>query len=117
MVVQAKLRANFYSIKTLPLFNYSYKTITSQPRIILDFGISKDDPSADLYFRSIIENGWLEWHTVFTDASKLSEAECVGIGTFHSQYNIVQKVKYPPKTRCLLGNVVLFWKPLSTPFY
>ncbi|GBP07063.1 hypothetical protein EVAR_4475_1 [Eumeta japonica] len=32
------------------------------------------------------------WHTVFTDASKLSEAECVGVGTFHSQYNTVQKI-------------------------
>ncbi|GBP55624.1 hypothetical protein EVAR_35859_1 [Eumeta japonica] len=70
MVVQEKLRAlffsfqrlqvieaNFYSINTLSLFNYSFKTITSQPRIIMDFGISKDDSSADLHFHSIIENG------------------------------------------------------------
>ncbi|GBP26295.1 hypothetical protein EVAR_95464_1 [Eumeta japonica] len=77
------IEANFYSINTLPLFNYSFKVITSKPRILLDFGILKDDPSADLHFRSIIENGWLGWHT--------------GVGTFHSQYKIVQNVRCPPE--------------------
>ncbi|GBP33545.1 Probable RNA-directed DNA polymerase from transposon X-element [Eumeta japonica] len=62
---------------------------------------NKDDPSADLHFLSIIENGWLGWHTIFTDASKFSEAECDEIGTFHSQYNIVQKVRRPPKSSVL----------------
>ncbi|GBP79958.1 hypothetical protein EVAR_52956_1 [Eumeta japonica] len=55
-----------------------------------------DDPSADLHFRSIIKNGWLGWHTIFTEGSKPFEAECVGVGTFHYQYNIVHKVRCPP---------------------
>ncbi|GBP40621.1 hypothetical protein EVAR_41701_1 [Eumeta japonica] len=38
------------------------------------------------------------WHTIFTDASKLSEAECAGVGTFHSQNNIVYKVRCPPES-------------------
>ncbi|GBP13950.1 hypothetical protein EVAR_10511_1 [Eumeta japonica] len=38
---------------------------------------SKDDPSADLHFCSMIENGWLGWYFIFTDASKLFEAEWV----------------------------------------
>ncbi|GBP84664.1 hypothetical protein EVAR_58887_1 [Eumeta japonica] len=68
-------------------------------------------PSVDLHFRSTIANGWLGWHAIFTDASKLSEAECIGVGTFHSQYDIVQKVRCPPKARCLQANVVPFWNP------
>ncbi|GBP47435.1 hypothetical protein EVAR_85027_1 [Eumeta japonica] len=97
------IETNFYFIKTLPLFNNSFKSITSQPRIILDFGISKDAPCADLHLRSIIENGWLGWHTIFTDASKLFEAECVGVGTFYSQYSIVQKVRCPPESSVFTG--------------
>ncbi|GBP58882.1 Retinoblastoma-binding protein 5 homolog [Eumeta japonica] len=87
-----------YNNVQLPILrNKLHKLKMPEPRIILDFGISKDNSSADLYFPSIIENSWLGCHTIFTDASKLSEAECVGVGTFHSQYNIVQKVRCSPE--------------------
>ncbi|GBP35344.1 hypothetical protein EVAR_20717_1 [Eumeta japonica] len=33
----------------------------------------------------------------------LSEAECVGVGTFHSKYNSVQKVRYPPESLVFTG--------------
>ncbi|GBP18051.1 Probable RNA-directed DNA polymerase from transposon BS [Eumeta japonica] len=91
------LRNKFQKLKMPVRLSNFISNLLSERRILLRIGgevkaSRLEDPSADLHFRSIIENGWMGWHTIYTDASKLSEVECVGVGTFHSQYNIVQKI-------------------------
>lgn len=88
---------------SLPLFEFDYSTITFLPRIILDFGIFKHDRNADELFRQIVSREWRGWHTIFTDASKLSPLGCVGYGVYHSQYDIVQKIKSPPESSVFSG--------------
>ncbi|GBP82327.1 hypothetical protein EVAR_90961_1 [Eumeta japonica] len=58
--------------------------------------LNADDPSADLHLRSIIESGWLRWHTIFTDASKLSEAECFGVGSCRTHNSGRDSDRYAP---------------------
>lgn len=92
-----------FRFPNLPLFELDFDTVIFHPRIILDFGICKDDNKADELFRQIISREWRGWHTIFTDASKLSPLGCVGYGVFHAQYDIVQKIKSPPESSVFTG--------------
>lgn len=95
-----------YRSTNLPIFDFDYNIVISQPRVILNFDICKGDLNADEYFQSILKREWRGWHTIFADASKLSPVGCVGCGVFHSQYNIVQKVKCPPESSVFTGECV-----------
>lgn len=95
-----------YRSTNLPIFDFDYNVVISQPRVILNFDICKGDLNADEYFREILKREWKGWHTIFTDASKLSPVGCVGCGVFHSQYDIVQKVKCPPESSVFTGECV-----------
>lgn len=87
----------------LPIFNFGFDVVTLQPQIILNFDICKGDMFANKYFQEILQREWRDWHTIFTDASKLSPVGCVGYGVFHSQFDIVQKVKCPPESSVFTG--------------
>ncbi|GBP01511.1 hypothetical protein EVAR_102578_1 [Eumeta japonica] len=72
------LRNKLHKLKMpVRLSNFIFNLLSQREEFF--FFVSVDDPGADLHFRSIIKNVWFGWHTIFTDASKLSEAECVGI--------------------------------------
>lgn len=88
---------------TLPIFQFNYNSIVYHPQIILNFDICKHDVSADEYFRELLRRDWHGWHTIFTDASKLSPVGCVGCAVFHFQYNIIQKIKCPPESSVFTG--------------
>lgn len=87
----------------LPMFEFPYFVTILQPRVILDFDVMKGDISAREYSRGLLAKDWAGWHTLFSDASKLSPMGCVGVGTFHSQYRIVQKAKCPPESSVFSG--------------
>lgn len=90
----------------LPLFEFSYEIVIHHPRIILNMDICHEDPHADEYLRQILSREWLGWNTIYCDASKLAPTGCVGVGVFHSQYDIVQKIKCPPETSVFTGECI-----------
>lgn len=95
----------FHSPK-LPLFEFKYETITHQPNVILNFDICHNDPHADEYLRQILSREWRDWNTIYCDASKLSPVGSVGVGVYHSQFDIVQKIKCPPETSVYTGECI-----------
>lgn len=92
--------------KNLPLFEFKFSTIVYRPRVILDFDICHNDPHADEYLHQILNREWHDWNTIYSDASKLSPVGCVGVGIYHSQYNITQKIKCPPVTSVFTGECI-----------
>lgn len=56
---------------------------------------------------------WTGWHQIYTDASKRSNTNCVGVGVYHSQYKIVQKIKLPPETSVYTGECYGLFKAIE----
>lgn len=102
-----------YHSPNLPMFEFPYHVTILQPRIILDFNILKGDVCARERVQGTLGEDWSKWHTLYSDASKLSPVGCVGVGTFHSQYGIVQKVKCPPESSVFSGECVGILKCLE----
>ncbi|KAJ8722734.1 hypothetical protein PYW07_003914 [Mythimna separata] len=95
----------------LPLFNNSYESLLFNPNIEFNC-VSKSDPDCHLSFNIfLIEHS--DFHHIFTDAAKRSPTGCVGIGTYHTQYNIVQKIKLPPETSVFTGECFGILKALE----
>ena len=97
------LEAPIHRSRKLPLFECPYETITFVPHVILNFGIRKGDQNAGSLFRFIMDRDWPEWHSIFTDASKLSPVGPTGYSVYHVEYNIIQKKKSPPETTVYTG--------------
>lgn len=97
----------------LPMFDLPYHVTILQPRVILDFNILKGDICARERSQEILGKEWINWHTLYSDASKLSPVGCVGVGTFHSQYDIVQKAKCPPDSSVFTGECLGILKCLE----
>lgn len=93
-----------------PLFKYPYKCSIIMPEII-NLGIERETPCANHYFNNMIANNWPGYHLIFTDASK--SFSNVGVGIFHKQYNIVQKVKLPPETSIFTGECFGLFKAVE----
>lgn len=87
----------------LPIFEFDYQTILFEPTLHLNLDLMKGDAFSDKHFLRIKDNLWHGWHCIFTDASKLDQNGCVGVGLFHQNYNIVQKIKCPPETSVFVG--------------
>lgn len=87
----------------LPLFQYDYNVLITDPQIKYCIGISKNDSNQNLHFNHTLENNWPDYHYIYTDASKHSNISCVGVGVYHSQYQIVQKIKLPPQSSVFSG--------------
>ena len=61
-----------------------------------------------------MDRDWKGCHHIFTDASKHGPITCVGVGVFHTQYNVVQKIKLTPETSvCLRGECFGLYKAVE----
>lgn len=107
------LQAPTYQSINFPLYNNSYESLVFTPDVILNIGISKNDNFAKELFNVSKGLRWENWHHIYTDASKHSSAGNVGVGVFHSQYNIVQKVKLPPESSVFTGECYGLFKALE----
>jgi hypothetical protein len=94
-----------YSSQLNPLFQISYESIIYSPKVILDFGIFKDDPGANSKFLKLMEE-WPEYLPVFTDSSKMDPARCVGSAVCIPKYNIVLSLKCPSQSSIFTGETV-----------
>jgi ribonuclease HI len=95
-----------------PLFECSFKAITYSPKVILDFGIFKDDPGANHKFSKLLEK-WPEYLPVFTDSSKMDPAKCVGAAVWIPKYNIVLSLKCPAQSSIFTGESVAILEAVS----
>lgn len=97
------IEAPCHSSTVLPIFNCNYNSLVLFPTIRLDLSTLKNDtcqPNSE--FNNFIDNEFQGWHTIYTDASK-HQNSCVGVGVFHAQYKIVQKIKLPPESSVYTG--------------
>ncbi|CAH0401922.1 unnamed protein product [Chilo suppressalis] len=62
---------------------------------------------------SIVNTEWPEWHYIYCDASKHPSTGIVGIGVYHQQYKITQKIKLPPETSVYTGECYGILKSLE----
>lgn len=102
-----------HSSSRLAIFNNnSYNSLLVTPYINYSVGIEKNDPGANIKFKSNIDDKWKDWHHLFTDSSKFSNS-CVGVGVYHAQYKVIQKVKLPPETSVYTGECFGLFKALE----
>lgn len=97
----------------LPIFETDFKALTISPKVCLNTGIAKGDPNANSVFKHYINTRWRDYHHIYCDASKHSAFDCVGIGVFHSQYKIVEKIKFPPQTSIFTAECFGLYKALE----
>ncbi|XP_049865647.1 uncharacterized protein LOC126366541 [Pectinophora gossypiella] len=93
-----------------PMFGFDYEALIFQPQIILNIGIVKGDPAANVQFNKIVEDKWKGWLTIFTDASKESEEECVGSAVWVPQWKSYLSIKSPPKTSVFTGEAIAIYE-------
>lgn len=97
------LAAPTYQSPLLPIFNCTYQSLISAPSVYFDLNIDSSSSHANVYFNSIVDDRWQGWHQIYTDASKHSPKGFVGVGIYHKQFDIVQKIKFPPETSVFTG--------------
>lgn len=107
------IKAPTQRLSNLPLFKSSYESLMLSPDIYYDIGCIKNGLEINTHFQFNVNSFWEYWHHVYTDASKHSSEGCVGVGVFHDQYNIVQKIKLPPETTVFTGECFGLLKALE----
>lgn len=107
------INAQTHSSRNLSLFESDYQALIISPIVHLDLGIRKGDLLANNFFNSVVDDNWQGWHQIYCDASKHSNNDCVGVGLFHKQYKIVQKVKFPPQTSIFTAECFGIYKALE----
>lgn len=108
------LRAPTHRSQYFPIFCNKFESLVISPVVHLDdLVILKNDTNANSSFNCIINNKWPNWHYLYSDASKHSPFGHVGVGVYHSQFKIVQKVKLPPETTVFTGECYGILKSLE----
>jgi ribonuclease HI len=107
------IQAPIYRCPLYPLFLSSFESLSLSPNILLDTGIKKENIESNCLFNYIGEEYWQNTHFIFTDASKISESQDVGVGIFHKQYEIVQKIKLPPEATVFTGECFGVYKAID----
>lgn len=86
----------------LPLFCFSYDSLILNPNVNLNF-LSSNRHQSNSEFKSLVNENWQGYHSIFTDASKIKKQLC---WYRYPQYKIVQKVKFPKETSVFTGECV-----------
>lgn len=107
------LEAPTHRSKYFAPFNTNYEALILSPVVCLNLGIDKDNYNANAIFNSVVDDKWEEWHHIYCDASKHGAEGIVGIGVFHREYNVVQKIKMPPETSTFTGECLGIVKALD----
>jgi hypothetical protein len=91
------LQAPTHRSAYLPIFSTDFNSLISSHSIHYNINVNKGDINAKHSFNFILDNDscWKDCHYVFSDASKRSSLSCVGVGIYHQQFGIVQKIKLP----------------------
>lgn len=87
----------------LPIFSINFEALILTPDVNLQLNIPKNPKYSNNKFNEIVDRNWQGWHYIFCDASKHSLDTNVGVGVYHLQYNITQKIKLPPESTVFTG--------------
>lgn len=99
--------------RLLPLYSISFSSLILPTNVVIDAGIHKDDPSPNISFIHQNEQNWPDFHQIFTDASKHAQMGNVGVGVYHKQFGIVQKIKLPPEASVFTGECFGLYKAVE----
>lgn len=97
----------------LSIFNCNYESLVFKPQVNFNLGITKQNNNTNTFFNFIIDSKFPDYHTVFSDASKHDENNCVGVGVYHKQYEIVQKIKLPAECTVFSGECLGIFKAVE----
>lgn len=81
-----------------PLHSVLFEVLLFHPNIILNFGIDKDTTDPLSTFNIIIYSKYEGWHTIFTDASKMSDNQPVGAAVWLPFTGIILSFKCSPSS-------------------
>ncbi|XP_026325634.1 uncharacterized protein LOC113234509 [Hyposmocoma kahamanoa] len=95
-----------------PLFDNPYHSLVYRPDISLDLGISKKSTDAEVRLQDYISKKWNNWLVMYTDASKLSDQECVGAAVWIPKYKIILNFKCPPVSSVFSGEAIAILEAL-----
>ena len=96
-----------------PIFTTKFEALISRPRVILDFGIFKDDPEANIHFNERLNRDWHDWLPIYTDASKVDINGCVGAAIWIPKYKIVLNYKCPSQSTVFTGEAVAILEAIN----
>ncbi|XP_059061881.1 uncharacterized protein LOC131854757 [Achroia grisella] len=99
--------------RRFPLFCVPYEALTLIPDVHLNINITKNDPNANAMFNYFMNVNKKDYHHVFCDASKHNPSGGVGVGVYHKQFDIVQKIKLPPESSIFTGECFGIFKALD----
>ncbi|CAG4982302.1 unnamed protein product [Colias eurytheme] len=94
-----------YKSPSNPIFCSPFESLLFRPNIEF-FKISKQSPDANHKFNSILAENWNGWTPIFTDASKTSDIENVGIAVWMPKFAIMLCRKCPPVTSTFVGEAL-----------
>ncbi|RVE50092.1 hypothetical protein evm_005298 [Chilo suppressalis] len=96
----------------LPISSINYEALTISPKVIYLDSL-RNDKNANINLMSIVNTEWPDWHYIYCDVSKHPSTGIVGIGVYHQQYKITQKIKLPPETSVYTGECYEILKSLE----
>ncbi|XP_045453310.1 uncharacterized protein LOC123662511 [Melitaea cinxia] len=89
---------------------YSKSLLPSKPLPTMflssHLGPKKGDPGIKLKFPEILHQNWLNYHQIYTDASKLFPSNCVGAACWIPKFKIILQFKCPPEISVFSGEGV-----------
>jgi ribonuclease HI len=109
------LQAPIHRSAVLPIFSIEFDSLLLSLSVHYNININKGDIDAKQNFNFLLDTDscWRDCHYIFSDASKRSSSSCVGVGVYHQQYGIVQKIKLPPETTIFTGECFGLYKSLE----
>lgn len=107
------IKAPIHRSINYPLFNTSFEALMSLPEIHFNFDLNKHDICTKFSFNLLKNTVWVDYHHIFTDASKHSSSDPVGVGVYHAQFKISQKIKHPPETSVFTGECYDIFKAIE----
>ena len=96
-----------------PLFSVPFEALIYDPPVFLNLGIEKNSVGADEKLNNILDTKWNNWLTIYTDASKLSNDDYVGVAVWIPKYKVILNFKCPPSTTIFSAEALAIWEALS----
>lgn len=107
------IEAPCHQSQFLPIYHCNYSSLIMPPNIHYNLNIYRDDVCHNINFNFTMDRDFKGCQLLFTDASKHGRNSCVGVGVYHSQYNVVQKIKLPPETSVFTGECYGLFKAVE----
>lgn len=109
------IHSHIHRSPSLSIFMTQFNSLILAPDIRYDIGVGKQDilETNIRFMSSVEEQNWSGWDYIFTDASKISIDDCVGVGLVHWQHKIIQKIKLPPESSVFTGECFALLKAVE----